>query len=56
MDVVPGMRTARDVTSGSGVLLIQRGSILDAAGVALIRSQYKKNPPQQGIYVQIMEY
>jgi response regulator RpfG family c-di-GMP phosphodiesterase len=55
MNVVPGMRIARDVVSGSGVLLIQRGSVLDAAGVALIRSQYKKNPPPQGVYVQIME-
>lgn len=54
-ELVPGMTIARDVESGSGVLLMQRGSILDATGVSLIRSQYRKNPPRQGIFVQILE-
>ena len=55
MDLVPGMILARDVESGSGVLLMQRGNVLDAAAVAMIRSHYKKNPPQHGICVQIVE-
>ena len=55
MDLVPGMTIARDVESGSGVLLMQRGSVLDVAGVALIRSQYRKNSPVHGIFVQIVE-
>ncbi len=55
MDLLPGMTIARDVQSGSGVLLMQRGSVLDLAGVALIRSQYHKNPPAHGIFVQIVE-
>ncbi|MBC7962278.1 MAG: response regulator [Steroidobacteraceae bacterium] len=55
MDLVPGMTIARDVESGSGVLLMQRGSVLDPAGVALIRSQYRKNPPTHGVFVQVVE-
>lgn len=55
MDLVPGMTVARDVESGSGVLLMQRGSVLDVAGVALIRIHYRKNPPKHGIFVQVVE-
>ena len=54
-ELVSGMTIARDVESGSGVLLMQRGSILDETGVSLIRSQYRKNHPRQGIFVQILE-
>ncbi len=55
MDLVPGMTISRDVESGSGVLLLQRGSVLDLAGVALIRIHYRKNPPKNGIFVQVVE-
>jgi len=55
MDLVPGMTIARDVESGSGVLLMQRGTILDEAGVALIRSHYRKSPPANGICIQVVE-
>ena len=55
MDLVPGMTISRDVESGSGVLLMQRGSVLDVAGVALIRIHYRKNPPKNGIFVQVVE-
>ena len=55
MELMPGMIIARDVQSGAGVLLMQRGSVLDASGVALIRSHYRKNPPPNGIFVQVVE-
>ncbi len=55
MELMPGMIIARDVESGAGVLLMQRGSVLDAGGVALIRSHYRKNPPPNGIFVQVVE-
>lgn len=55
MEIMPGMIIARDVESGAGVLLMQRGSVLDPSAVALIRSQYRKNPPSHGIFVQIVE-
>lgn len=54
-ELVPNMTIAKDVESGSGVLLMQRGSVLDAAAVALIRSHYRKNPPSHGIFVQVIE-
>ncbi|MSN26825.1 MAG: response regulator [Geobacter sp.] len=53
-ELIPGMVLARDVESGSGVLLMQRGSVLDLAGVTLIRIHYRKNPPSHGIFVQIV--
>ena len=55
MELTPGMTLARDVESGSGVLLMQRGIVLDQANVALIRSHYRKNPPPHGIFVQVVE-
>ena len=55
MDVVSGMITARDVIGANGVLLMKRGSVLDTSRVALIRSHFKKNPPQHGIFIQIVE-
>ena len=55
MDLVAGMTIARDVESGSGVLLMQRGTILDASGVALIHSHYRTNPPVHGIFIQVVE-
>ncbi|MDD2309123.1 MAG: response regulator [Desulfuromonadaceae bacterium] len=53
--LVPGMTISRDVESGDGVLLIQRGNVLDASGIVLIRNHYRKNPPAHGIFVQVME-
>lgn len=55
MEIMPGMLLSRDVESGSGVLLMQRGSVLDLAAVALIRSHYRKNPPHNGIFVQVTD-
>jgi response regulator RpfG family c-di-GMP phosphodiesterase len=55
MQLTPGMVIARDVESGSGILLMQRGTVLDLPGVAMIRSHYRKNPPNHGIFVQIVE-
>ncbi len=52
-DLIPGMLISRDVESGRGVLLIQRGSVLDSAGLALIRMHYKKNNYAHGIFIQV---
>ena len=53
--LTPGMVIARDVESGNGVLLMPRGSVLDSAGVSLIRSHYRKSPPDHGIFVQVSD-
>jgi response regulator RpfG family c-di-GMP phosphodiesterase len=54
-ELMPGMLIARDVESAAGVLLMQRGSALDLAGVALIRSHFRKSPPQHGIFIQVTD-
>lgn len=55
MEIMAGMVISRDVVSGSGVLLLPRGSVLDHNGVALVRSQFRKNTPPYGVFVQIEE-
>lgn len=55
LELMPGMTLARDVESGTGVLLMQRGSVLDLASVVLIRSHYRKNPPPHGIFIHVVE-
>lgn len=55
-ELLAGMTISRDVESGSGVLLMQKGIVLDVAGISLIRSHYRKSPPSHGIYVQVLEY
>lgn len=52
-ELMPGMIIARDVESAAGVLLMQRGAVLDLAGVMLIRSHFRKSPPQHGIFIQV---
>lgn len=53
--LVPGMTIARDVESGSGVLLMQAGKILDTSTVALIQIHYRKNRPPHGIIIKMVE-
>lgn len=55
MELLPGMTISRDIVSAGGVLLMQRGTVIDASEVALIRSHYRKNPPIHGIFVQVTE-
>lgn len=55
LELIPGMQIARDVVSGAGVLLMQRGKVLDFAGIALIHSHYRKNPPPHGIFIQVTD-
>jgi hypothetical protein len=54
-DLTPGMTVARDVVSGSGILLMQAGSVIDGSAVALIRSHYRKSPPAHGIFIKVVE-
>ncbi|KAB0666020.1 response regulator [Oryzomonas japonica] len=46
-----GMRLARDVVSGTGLLLLGRGEELDGARIAAIRRYYRIDPPKQGVFV-----
>lgn len=52
-ELIPGMQISRDVESGAGVLLMQRGTVLDMAGIVLIRSHFHKTPSPHGIFIQV---
>jgi len=54
-DLVPGMTVLRDVMSGTGVLLLQAGNVLDLSAVALIRTHYRKSPPPHGIFIKLVD-
>jgi putative two-component system response regulator len=43
-DLISGMRISRDLSNAGGVLLLQKGDILDAAGIAIIRRNTPVNP------------
>jgi hypothetical protein len=48
-----GMVLARDVVSGTGLLLLKHGVTLDEDRIASIKRYYRIDPPAQGIYVQV---
>ncbi|MDD2366051.1 MAG: response regulator [Desulfuromonadaceae bacterium] len=54
-DLVSGMTLSRDVETGSGVLLMQAGSVLDTSSVLLIKSHYRKSPPAHGIFIKVVD-
>lgn len=53
VDLHIGMVLARDVVSGTGLLLLRRGVTLDEDRIASIKRYYRIDPPAQGIYVQV---
>lgn len=48
-----GMQLARDVSSGSGILLLNRGTILDENKVIAIQRNYRLDPPGHGVFVMV---
>ena len=46
-----GMRLARDVISGTGLLLLGHGEVLDEARIASISRYYRIDPPGHGVFV-----
>ncbi len=53
IDLRYGMRLARDVISGTGLLLLGRGEELDEARIAAIKRYYRIDPPKHGVYVMV---
>jgi hypothetical protein len=49
--VKPGMTLSRSLVSGSGMLLLYHGILLDDTMVRAIRSYYELDPPKRGVYV-----
>lgn len=48
-----GMKLARDVISGTGLLLLGRGEELDEDRIDSIRRYYRIDPPARGVFVQV---
>lgn len=48
-----GMKLARDVVSGTGLLLLKQGEELDADRIASISRYYRIDPPAHGVFVQV---
>jgi len=50
-ELTPGMQLSRDVCSGSGILLLKRGTTLDENKVIAIQRNYRLDPPSHGVFV-----
>lgn len=50
-DLVSDMIVSRDVRSGTGLLLISKGVILNPRKIDSLRRHYKLDPPKTGVYV-----
>lgn len=50
-----GMKLARDIVSGTGLLLLKRGEELDEDRIAAINRYYRIDPPANGVFVMVAE-
>lgn len=50
-DLKTGMVVSRDVYSGTGILLLSQGTVLDEKGITLLRRYHKLDPSRQGVFV-----
>lgn len=50
-DLTPGMVIARDVRSGTRLLLLSKGTLLDEKNIQALRRCYYLDPSKTGIYV-----
>ena len=50
-ELVPDMIISRDVKSGTGLLLISKGVILNPRKIESLRRHYELDPPKTGVYV-----
>ena len=50
-ELQPGMVLALNLLSGSGLLLLKRGIILDAVQITLIKRYYEIDPASTGVFV-----
>ncbi|MEI6206499.1 MAG: HD domain-containing phosphohydrolase [Desulfuromonadales bacterium] len=50
-ELISGMQVARDLVTGSGMMLATKGTVLESVNIALIRKYYVTDPPPHGIFV-----
>lgn len=49
-ELVEGLQVTRDVYSGSGLLLLSKGAVLDRQKIDSIRRYYQIDPPKKGVF------
>jgi len=54
-DLQEGMEASRDVFSGTGILLLTKGTVLSAPSIMLLKRYYELDPPNQGVFVSVRE-
>lgn len=50
-DISIGMQLARDLRSGTGLLLLTKGVVLDTKNIEALKRYYQVDPPNGGVYV-----
>lgn len=50
-----GMELSRDVFSGTGLLLLTKGTVLAKSSIMLLKRYYELDPPNQGVFVCVKE-
>jgi hypothetical protein len=50
-DLIPDMILDQDILSGTGVLLLRKGSQLSERSIETLKRLYVYDPPKSGIYV-----
>jgi putative nucleotidyltransferase with HDIG domain len=54
-DLQEGMEASRDVFSGTGILLLTKGTVLARASIMLLKRYYDLDPANQGVFVSVKE-
>lgn len=52
-ELIPGMIVSRDIRSGTGILLVSMGTVLDEKKIAALQRNYHIDPSKGGIFVWI---
>ncbi|MBZ0157351.1 MAG: response regulator [Alphaproteobacteria bacterium] len=51
LELLPGMVIARDISSGTGVLLLSKGTVLNEQNISALKRSFHIDPSKTGIYV-----
>jgi putative nucleotidyltransferase with HDIG domain len=54
-DLQEGMEASRDVFSGTGILLLTKGTVLANPSIMLLKRYYELDPANQGVFVSVRE-
>ncbi|MFA6901052.1 MAG: HD domain-containing phosphohydrolase [Desulfurivibrionaceae bacterium] len=54
-DLLEGMEASRDVFSGTGILLLTKGTVLAKPSILLLKRYYELDPANQGVFVSVKE-